>query len=299
MSQDIFDMLMGFVDEPEEKRDKDVLRAPFGWPGGKDQSKNTILKELPYRKSFIEHCGGTGIVILNRVQSKLDVFNDRDSGVTCFYRCLRNQEKMARLVQMLEYSVHSREEFVACKKSWGHCADDVERAFKWYYVTRHSFSQQRRNWGRAIAGTAQQPGMIHSSLLEFPKIHARLKQIQIENLDIFQSLKDYDNADAVHYIDPDYLGSSPGIYKHGIGGESGHQKLLEQVQNGKGYFAISGYAHPIYDANDLKWDKRLVWNVSVTAQAQAFTESNNKLGQKDNLQRTTAEEVLWIKDNAI
>ena len=300
MSQadDLFKLWSGMADRDPEIREQ-YIRAPFGWAGGKEKSKDKILEILPYRNTYVEHCGGSGVIFLNRRPSNLDVFNDRDAGVTAFYRCLKDREKMRKMMEWLSLTVHSREEFIWCKKTWKDCTDDVERAARWYYIVRMSFGQQKRNFGRAIRGKSQQPLMIYSSFPLFPQIHARMSEAQIENLDLFDSIKDYDSEDTVHYIDPNYHGVSPGIYENEID-EASHHRLCETIMNGKGFFALSGYPNHVYDSPEFHWDRRITWDVNVTLQAQAFTEGNNKAGRENDssLKRVKATECLWIKDCA-
>lgn len=298
-SDDLFRMMTGMMDEEDVR--EDFLKAPFGWPGGKDLSKKVILQALPYRNGYIEHCGGSGIIALNRVPGNLNVFNDRDSGVTAFYQCIQDADLFQKLINRLELAIHSREEFIRCRKTWSCCEDPVERAARWYYIVRLSFNQQRRNFGRATSARYKNSmqSMIASSLRLFPAIHAKMKHYQIENLDIKQSLKDFNEEGLVHYIDPTYIqgdetGVCRGIYEHEMSLED-HRWVLDFIHgDGQGFYAISGYANSLYDG--YKWDRRLTWPVPVKAQAQAFTKTNNRIEHKERLDRKNVTEVLWIID---
>ena len=94
------------------------IRAPFGYPGGKSRSVKKILPLLPYRKAYIEAFGGAASILLARDKSKLEVYNDRFGGVVAFYRCIRDKEKMNKLIERLKIVPgHSREEFIWCKET--------------------------------------------------------------------------------------------------------------------------------------------------------------------------------------
>lgn len=294
-SDDTLSILMRCFDAGNKEERDTYVRAPFGWPGGKDLSRQQILEELPYRNTWIEHCGGSGIITLNRRKSKkIDVFNDRHSGVTAFFRCFQNREIYNQLYTRLQYMIHSREEFVWCKATWRNCEDTVERAARWYYMVRMSFSQLGRNFGRSTRSLSQHPFMIRNSLEHFPRIFERMGECQIENMDLFQCIADYDDAGAVHYIDPNYVDVAAGIYEHEIK-RADHYRLCDTIMHGKGFFALSGYANPIYDDPQYTWTRRLVWKVPCTAQSQAVHETNHRT---EKLQRDYVEEVLWIKDHA-
>jgi DNA adenine methylase len=291
-SDALFKMLCEGVEHQEDVRET-FLRAPFGWPGGKSKSYQQILNRLPYRDVYVEHCGGSGVIMLNRRPSDLEIFNDRDAGVTAFYRVIKDKEKLNRMAEWLSLTIHSREEFIWCKETWRDCDDDVERAARWYYMVRMSFGQQRRNFARAIKGKSQHPKAIYDILPLFPDIHARFANVQVENLDLFQSITDYDSEGTVHYLDPNYFGVSKGIYENEIQDHQ-HWELCERIMRGQGFFALSGYPNKVYDSFD--WDEKITWQVTVTAEPQAFRGTNNK--PEESVGRTEATECLYIRDNA-
>ena len=160
-----------------------IIRAPFPYPGGKSKSVLKILPLLPHSKSYIEPFGGSGAVLLSKPACKLDVFNDRYAGVVAFYRCIRNTAKYQRLIEAIDLSIYSREDFKWCKDTWENCEDDVERAFRWYYMISYSFASFGRNWGRATSGSGSLAGKIRNRLPEFDTLHARLKNVSVENQD--------------------------------------------------------------------------------------------------------------------
>lgn len=272
-----------------ESRDRAVQRALFPWPGGKLRSVNNILPYLPYRRVWVEVMGGSGVITINRQPSKLDVYNDRYGGVVAFYRCLRDANKYQEMVRRLELTMNAREEFVYAKENWEKCYDDVDRATLWYYMVTMSFGALGRNYGRRTNSGLQ---TYQRTLPLFSSIHERFKNVQVENLDWKACLQDYDSHETVFYIDPPYLNTDPGIYKHGFS-EDDHRALLDQVQRTTGFVALSGYANPLYDS--YKWDNRVEWEVAVSIDAFAFTD-NNQEHLKDVKTRGKATEVLWIKE---
>lgn len=279
------------------KSREEYVRAPFGWPGGKWHSLEHLLRIIPVRKTWVEVCGGSGILSLNRRPSTLEVFNDRHAGVTAFYRCIRDPIKFRELVNRLRLIVHSREEFVWCRDSWdsmgpGGPHNDIERAARWYYMVRMSFSQLGRNFGRATSGRPQQAKAINRSVNRFGIIHDRFSTFQIENLDAIQCIRDYDSPDTVFYVDPDYIGTDPGIYAYRVQ----HELLLDTIENSKGYFAVSGYAHPMYDSRT--WDARHTWGVMVSSQGLAFSEEIGRAEMENFADRgKKVEEVLWVRES--
>jgi site-specific DNA-adenine methylase len=103
---------------------------------------------------------------------------------------------------------------------------------------------------------------------------------------------DYDNPDMVFYCDPDYPGTDPAIYKHGID----HHQFLKTVFELHGFVAVSGYSHPLYENQD--WDERHEWESFVSIQSLAYQDTSNKADRKGVEERKHAKEVLWIKEAA-
>jgi len=276
-----------------DKKDSKVLRAPFGYPGGKTKSVPNILKHLPYKKIYVEPFGGSAAVLLARQPVDLEVYNDRYGGVVAFYRCLRNPEKYQQLIDYLELTVHSREDFVDAKETWCDESDDVVRAAKWYYMVNYSFAAVGRNYGRSTSSSGVMGGKIRNKLKHFDHLHNRLKRVQIENQDWYDCIRDYDGKDTVFYLDPPYVDAYPGTYKYEMKHDD-HRRLLETIFSLRGFCAVSGYSNPLYE--NQSWDAKYSWETFVSIEGCAFTEGNCKLALKDVTKRSNIEEVLWIRE---
>lgn len=290
MSNDLLAMLNN-LDDSAKKR-SDYMRAPFGYVGGKYRSLDKILQHLPYRKTWIEVFGGSGIITLNRQPSKLDVFNDRYAGVVAFYRVLRDPNLIQLLIKRLELTVHSREEFCWCKETWDKCQDDVERAARWYYMIEASVINKMDAFARSIHSPLS--ANVRQNLKLFDAVHNRFKNVLVENLDWSQCISDFDAKDAVFYCDPPYLDTDGGGYVHKFSRQD-HVQLLNQIQDTQGFVAISGYANELYDS--YKWTDRFEWKTWSTSRVQAWTDTNHLIGLEDTtvgVHRPV--EVLWIKE---
>lgn len=289
---DLMSMFEELERQTEPKSKDSILHAPFGYPGAKSRSLSQILPRLPYTDTYIEPFGGSAAVMLARHPSKLEVYNDRYGGVVAFYQCLRSETKLARLMELVEMTVHSREDFVIFHGDWENTEDPIERAFRWYYMTFYSFSSLGRNFGRATCSRGIMAS-IRSKLELFPLLHERFKKVQVENQDWRDCIHDYDTPEAIFYIDPPYLGSDSGIYKSKMSQEA-HRELLNTVMNAQGFCAVSGYPNELYD--NQEWDNRFEWESFVSLQGCAYTEGNNKKHLEGIEKRGSATEVLWIKE---
>jgi len=102
---------------------KNILAAPFGYPGGKSRSVRNILQHLPYTDKFVDVFAGSGTILLAREPSRLEVYNDRYAGVTAFYRCVKSEKLCRQLVDWIDTTVHSKELWWWYKETWDSCED--------------------------------------------------------------------------------------------------------------------------------------------------------------------------------
>lgn len=299
-SDNLLGLLMGISDEKEIR--EGYLRLPFGYPGSKANELDKILPHLPYTSKYGEPFGGSGIVLLNRHPSKLEVFNDRYSGVTCFFRVIRNPELRDQLIERLALTLHSREEFVWCKDTWKDCDNVIERAARWYYTIRYAVnSKPTSTFGRSLTAKASFADKLPRALDLFFPVSVRLENVQIENLDWRLCLKDYDQENFVWYCDPTYLGTK-GNYEFELS-ESDHIEFCERIHRLKGYVAVSGYynelTRKIYER--YKWKAIYTWKRETRALTQAFQDTNNLKNYEGDTGRgikSHVEEALFIKDFA-
>ena len=278
------------IDNLTKDDDHEILHAPFGYPGGKSRSVKHILPHLPYRNVYVEPFGGSGAILLARQPSKIEVFNDRYAGVTDFYRCLRNPVMLNTLIDWLELTVQSREEFLGCRDTWIDTEEITERAARWYFMTMYSFGALGRNFGRATKGPTTSAGIIQRKLKLFHKIHERFVNVIVENRDALKLIPEFDSDDTVFYLDPPYVDAHAGIYKNEMTVDD-HRELIEIIFSLDGFVAVSGFPNPLYSKNP--WDDIIEFEVFCSISPVGCTEGNNK---KDSIdKRQNQKEVLWIK----
>lgn len=275
--------LIGLTHEGNLER---FIKGPLRWPGSKNQAVTQILPELPTGQIYGESFGGTAVLLINRKPSKLEVYNDINRGLVNFFRCLRNPEKCRQLIDLINYSIHSRYEFETTKLEREHQdKSDVLRAFAFYYSYQYSFSGLGKNFGRSISGTARVAN-IRDNIPGLNKLNDRLRYVQVEELDFRQFINDYAKSQSVLYHDPPYLDMETNKDRYDSGFTTDdHLDLIHLVQSSPGFHAISGYPNPIY--NDFKWDKVKQWDQT------SYMQGTLSVGER----KANVTEVLWIKDN--
>lgn len=284
MSDFLNDLMSFDSDKPVDR--SQIERAPFYYLGSKLKMIPNLMPLLPYRKRWVDHFGGSGVVTLNRKQSQVEIFNDRWSGITCFFRALREHRHM--LIAKLETMLSSREEFMHCRATWCHETDTVERAAKWYYMMQMSVNGKGTAYGRM---KDQKHNPLWTGLERFVPVHHRMKYVMIENLDFETCFKDFDTHDCVHYCDPPYSMAETQQYD-GKWTRDDLDRLLRAIGNSKGFVALSGHPDPQIESCSF-WTNKQTFVIQNNAQPNAFNEENGK-EQRDRF--TMSEEVVWIKE---
>lgn len=270
---------------------ENIIKAPFPYPGGKQNAIPIILPHLPYTDYYCEPFGGSGAILLARQKSKNEYFNDRFSGVTDFYHCVKNRVLLEQLLGWLDFTPFSREEFVRCRETWRDSPDVVERAARWYCSVLMSFQAYGRHYGRSKVANARFSMKLPNQLKGFWPVHYRLQGTYIENQDWRDLLTDLDHPRRVWYLDPPYLDVAD-MYECKMKPEE-HEEMCHRIFKLQGFVALSGYDNPIY--NRFPWSRRLHWEARATSNASIGTESNNRLGT-ESLNQETRIECLWLKD---
>lgn len=287
----LFEMMQAMDDTPILR--EGFVRSPLNYMGSKFESLDKILPLLPYEDTWVDAFGGSGVVTLNRRPSKLDVFNDRHSGISAFFQaCQLNPQELITRITLLP---HSRELFAWCKANVENAQlDIITRGAMWYYIVRSSFSGKCKYFGRSLKASGNLYSTLVSSLDLLPDIIYRFQKVQIENLGWKEIFKDYDSPNTVFYLDPPYYGAN--VYEYNMTKED-HYAFCANIFSLRGFVALSGYSNPAYDQFD--WDAKHEFEIRNSCVAQAFNENNNLEGHEANLDRnTTRKECLWIKEAA-
>lgn len=267
---------------------------PFTYYGSQYRSLDFILERLPHSDCYIEPFAGSAVVLLNRRESGHEVLNDLNGNIINFFQILR--EKPEKFVQSLELTPYSRSEFEKAVERRGNPnLTDLERA-RLFYIRiqqgRYSAINSDRNkgaWARSTNqirnGNPLQVNRWINKVEGLESVVQRLREVQIENRPANDVMEDYDNENALHYLDPPYVpesrsgGSAYGEFEFG---RSDHREMLSVVQSLSGDVALSGYDNDLYEK---------VLNDWFVSRAEEKTNQNGGTGESGD--NSSTQEVLW------
>jgi DNA adenine methylase len=226
--------------------------APIAWYGGKARHAHRIVELLPAHKTYVEAFGGAAAVLFSKPRATLEVYNDIDSGLVCFFRALRDQpQELARRLRLTPYA---REEFKRCRDSWKHAENEVERARGWYVRIRQAFGCSTSvGWGYERDGSLSGGTRARSfaaTIDELERFAERFRGVQIEHLDWRAMLERYDSSAACMLLDPPYHPDTRGrdrhnSYAHELSAAD-HDELVATVLTLTSSVLLCGFAHPSY-----------------------------------------------------
>ena len=193
------------------------MRSCISWIGGKHYIADWIISHFDYSVDcYVELFGGAGHILFAKSPHITEIFNDLDGNLINFYKVLKTGSK--RLIEELDQLPYSRQLFNEFKQEIEQgIQDDFERAVKWFYVIRNSFSGMwGAGWAYEFARKSSSASSYHSAIDLFPILHKRLKKVQIENRDyreIIKSIKESNQSQILLYADPPYVNTD--YYKTG------------------------------------------------------------------------------------
>jgi DNA adenine methylase len=228
------------------------MQPIFPWIGGKTRLAEEILTRIPpphRERTYVEPFFGGGAVYFAQRPAGVEVINDRNGEIIHFFMTLRDRAE--ELVQYLQNIPYSREKFYDWRKAAPESLPDIERAARFFYVARSSFSGQStgRTPSWAFARIADNRARALATVIdgELLQVRDRLRNTLIEHDDAIQVIQRYDSDCAVIYCDPPYVQEtrSYGGYDDEMDGLD-HERLLTMLKNASGYVALSGYPSDLY-----------------------------------------------------
>lgn len=240
-------------------------RPVLRWHGGKWLLAPWILTHFPAHEVYVEPFGGAGSVLMRKMRSYAEVWNDLDGDVVNLFRVLRGPDA-ERLVALLRITPFSREGF---DEAYEDTDDNIERARRLIIRSFHGFGSDGHNGARptGFRANSNRSGTTPAhDWINYPDslvtVINRLQGVVIENRPAMQVMAAHDGPDTLHYVDPPYIHSTRACgnksarknYRHELT-DNDHVELLDYLHTLKGMVVLSGYSHPIYEDSLAGWDR--------------------------------------------
>ena len=226
-----------------EIAERDERLALIHYMGGDYFILSKLLKMIPPHRVYVEVFGGGATLLLNKPPTRVEVYNDLDNNLTNLFRVVR--DRLDEFLKKCEWLLYSRSTFYEYLKNIDAARDDVERAVMYYYVIRSSlFGLFGGSF--AVSRFKNQALEFFNALDDLKKIHERLKNVTIENLDFRDVIRRYDSDKTFFYCDPPhlYLGTEARDYYVVKFSNNDFMELLRLLENIKGKFLLKNVFIP-------------------------------------------------------
>lgn len=207
----------------------------FPYIGGKFNLLKKLISLLPEHDTYVEVFGGAGSLLINKLPSKVEVFNDIDGDLVNLFMVVR--DKPREFVEKFRWLLYSRE----LRKRWSKeigINDPIEKAARFYYVARSCFSGK---WDSGWSFKGNKPQRFFDSLTQIYSIAERLKRVHMDHLDFRKCIKNWDSSTTFFFCDPPYLGKH--LYRKNLTIQD-HLDLREVLGKVKGKWLLTYNNHP-------------------------------------------------------
>ena len=228
-----------------------MIKPPLKWQGCKMNILDWILSEFPEHKCFVDVFGGSGAVLLNKIPSNNDVYNDLNGNLATLFKVLCNKDDTQELVRRLDNTLYSRDEFNYAKDNVDTESDPIERARLMFVLHNQSFSGLGGTWGYRIAADRYKinsPYWFQQKIKVLHAVHNRIKYVTIENLSFSEIIPKYSTPETLFYLDPPYVHDSrvcDSLYRYELS-DNMHNQLVEIMLGSDAMFILSGFDTEAY-----------------------------------------------------
>ncbi|MEO0144126.1 MAG: DNA adenine methylase [candidate division WOR-3 bacterium] len=233
------------------------MRLLFRYPGSKKYLAKHILKIIPEHNVYIEVFGGTGILLLLKPESKVEIFNDINEDIVNLFRVIRDEEKFKKFIIRVKFLLNSQSDFNYFKEKYlnNDYKDDIDRAITIFYLQNLAINGMLRGYRKYYFSV--QRNLTLPSIQQIEVIHNRIRKVYFVNLDfrelfqrVYNMLQRRDKAfreQVLFYLDPPYINADKRLYKHKFTIQD-HKEMLEWVLKlNDCKFIISGYDSELYN----------------------------------------------------
>lgn len=222
------------------------INSPFRYAGGKFYARKLILEHIPAHQVYVEPFVGGGSIFFAKPKVETNILNDADKELINVYKVIKkNPRKLIKFLQVQRNESRIPNELIAglsegdplpAKKELHSffkneylARTNIERAGRWYYLNRTSysgimnhqnmyfgygdkFSMQPKNWPKNILRTSE-----------------KLQDTIIENKD-FEKIIDESPDNSFLFIDPPYFNAAQDkFYTHSFS-KKDHLRLHDCIR---------------------------------------------------------------------
>jgi len=240
-----------------------LTRPVMRYHGSKWRLAPWIIGHFPPHGRYVEPFSGAASVLMRKLPSAQEVYNDLDGEIVNVFRVLREPNQAEQLLRLIGFTPHSRAEYdLGCEYICPQ-VDPVEAARR--TLTRAYMGYANATTGKYKTGFRSRHDVGGGNLAaswagypeQIPVFTQRLRNVTLESMDAIACIKKYDDKGTLFYADPPYLPETRTAhdtkgYRHEMTLED-HRQLAEVLHSVRGMVILSGYDSPLYRELYADW----------------------------------------------
>ncbi|MDB9317247.1 DNA adenine methylase [Nodularia spumigena] len=208
------------------KQNKKITNSPFRYPGGKFYARKLILKCIPEHDKYCEPFAGGSSIFFAKNNVKFNILNDKDEElVNCYIQIRDNVNKLILLLE----GIPAKKELHSYYKNEFNPSNDLERAMRWFYLNRTSYSgimkHQNCYWGYGDKYSMRPENWA----FHLRTTSERLQNIEVYNLDFEILINQLPNGYFL-FIDPPYFNADQNKFYTCYFTQEDHERLCQLLK---------------------------------------------------------------------
>lgn len=206
------------------------INSPFRYAGGKFYARKLIAEHLIDTDVYCEPFTGGGSVFFYKPKSKVNILNDLDEDVILVYEIIR--DRVDEMIELLSTFREPSKEAHSYYKHEYKPTNDLERAVRWYYLNRISYSGIMK-FENMYFGYGEKYSMRPENWpRQLLKNSAKLQGVELSSrtaIDVIDNLPDGSLA----FVDPPYFNADQDKFYTKYFSRQDHLDLVECIRRNK------------------------------------------------------------------
>lgn len=195
-----------------------------------------IIPLVPPHRCYVEVFAGGAWLLFKKQESHVEVINDINTDLVTLYRVVKHH--LEEFIRYFKWVLVARDEFERFKKEHPDTLTDIQRAVRFYYLTKTCFGARIVNPTYGTTTEAKPRLNLLRIEEDLSAAHLRLSRVNIENMHYGELIARYDRPHTFMYLDPPYYGCE-GYYGSGIFSREDFTGLRDKLDKVKGKFIMS------------------------------------------------------------
>lgn len=175
-----------------------IRKTIWGSPAGKKRLAERLVAMLPEHTTYVEPFVGSGAVLFEKDPVRTEAINDADPEIAQAFRTLKRLTKgeLNRLRRMNWTGSRATFNRMRGEKP----RDPIDRLHRFLYIAHFSYARLRTSFN------PQSEGKTATTLERIEKFGPRLRNVRVFSGDYAAVVRRFDGPNAVHFLDPPYVG---------------------------------------------------------------------------------------------